>query len=253
MNPELSDIIALEIKKELAERYFGFRKLVEEDKLDFSEKVDQYAFILEKRISFDLLRIYSLLGNENHIHAFLRIIGLPEEEWPRYYHSVFTDEEMIRRRVFKGIRTRGLTKKRRFTHLLIDCYENLCDNAVRYQDKFAQLIEKAALINEEIRLFHRQNDLGTILGFLRSLGDASTYGSMQGGLESGIASSLEKKMAIPLLDPVERYLPRFPALPPLDTIRGDLKRLAARAYATHSPEDRLFFTSKKEPADRILD
>jgi hypothetical protein len=39
--PTLEDIMSSEIKRDIAMRYFGFRKLIEEDELALSEKTKQ--------------------------------------------------------------------------------------------------------------------------------------------------------------------------------------------------------------------
>ena len=73
------EFLADEIKRDIAERYFGFRKLIEEDTIALKDKIKLHSFILEKRISFDLVRIYVLLKDENLIKEFLDLIGLHEE------------------------------------------------------------------------------------------------------------------------------------------------------------------------------
>ena len=46
MNPGFEDIIAIELKKEIAERYFGFRKMIEDDTLDLMQKMKyQLSFL----------------------------------------------------------------------------------------------------------------------------------------------------------------------------------------------------------------
>ena len=60
----IDEVLSTEIKRDIAERYFSFRKLIEEDEMDLEEKIRQYSIILEKRISFDLIRIYILLKKE---------------------------------------------------------------------------------------------------------------------------------------------------------------------------------------------
>lgn len=73
---DFEDYLSLELKSEMASSYFGFRKLIEEDSLEYHDKVRQYSFILEKRISFDLIRIYILLQEEELIDAFLELCHL---------------------------------------------------------------------------------------------------------------------------------------------------------------------------------
>ena len=67
MKTNFEDILAVELKREIAERYFGFRKMIEEDTLDLTEKIKFQLSILEKRISYELIRIYILLKNDRRI------------------------------------------------------------------------------------------------------------------------------------------------------------------------------------------
>ena len=44
----LDDVLAAELKQEIAGRYFGFRKLIEEDSQDYAQKVREHSFIWKK-------------------------------------------------------------------------------------------------------------------------------------------------------------------------------------------------------------
>ena len=230
--PEFQDFLALEIKKEMADRYFGFRKLIEEDKLDFSEKARQYSFILEKRIIFDLIRIYILLQTEPLVQRFLALIALPPT---LFYDPYLTESPTIRARAFEGVRLHGLTRAGRFGNLFFDCYGRLEAHVEQYREKFAELQGYQKEINEEIDAFYRKNDLGTIMGFLRALGDEDRTGGMAGGMETGMAQDLENKMRIEPQLPVEHYLPIMPPLPALSSIRGELKKLVQESFRLHGP------------------
>ncbi|MEW6291258.1 MAG: hypothetical protein AB1545_15555 [Thermodesulfobacteriota bacterium] len=247
MPPRVDEVIAYEIKRDIADRYFGFRKLIEKDKLDLENEIRIHSFILEKRISFDLIRLYIILKDEELIDSFLSLTGIDKKQ---FYDPYFTESATIQDRVFEGIRVRGLTRSGRFHHLAMDCYERLAVHSEQYRLKFAELQEANANIAEEIKVFYEQNDLGSILGFLRSLGGSHRMGDMEGGMEIGMAQSLEKKMAIAPLLPIENYLPVIKPLPPPAGIARDLKKLLDRAYKLHDEETLDFLTSKKRAASR---
>ncbi|OGQ87364.1 MAG: hypothetical protein A2512_08425 [Deltaproteobacteria bacterium RIFOXYD12_FULL_56_24] len=232
-SPNIHDVLAYEIKKEIADRYFGFRKLIEDDKLDFVEKTRQYSFILEKRISFDLIRIYIVLKDEPLIHRFLALTGLPAD---LFYDPYLSQSGTIRQRVFSGVRIHGLTHAGRFKNLVFDCYERLEVHVTEYRSRFAELKRYREEINEEIEIFYRKNDLGSIMGFLRTLGDPNKTGSMEGGMEMGLGQSMEAKMRIEPQLPPEHYLPVIQSLPPLASIKGELKSIIRAAYEEHGTE-----------------
>ncbi|MCB2182142.1 MAG: hypothetical protein KQH63_08970 [Desulfobulbaceae bacterium] len=246
MTPKIDDVIAYEIKKDIADRYFGFRKLIEEDELDLQHHIRQQSFILEKRISFDLIRLVILLKGEELIASFFDMTSLDKD---RFFDPFFVDAPTIRERVFEGVKIHGLTKFKKFRNLVLDSYERLTVHTAQYMERYRQLQEEKEVIDEEIKLFYQKNDLGSIMGFLRSLGDTKSSGSMQGGMEIGMAQSLEKKMAIPPPLPIENYLPVIDPLPPLDNISKKLKKLIDQAYKLHDQEAILFFITEK-PAVR---
>jgi len=245
--PDIEDVLAFQVKKELADRYFGFRKLIEEDKLDFSEKTRQYSLILEKRIRFDLIRIHLLLQQEELVLAFFTLTGLPA---PLFYDSSLTQSNTLRERVFTGVRLHGLTQAGRFKNLIFDCYERLEAHMEQYREKFEELKEYREDINVEIKNFHRNNDLGSIMGFLRQLNDPNRSGSMEGGLENGIFENLDSKMRIEPELPVEHFLPFLPPLPELNSIRPELKELSERACRHHGRQLLKILSSMERLAPR---
>ena len=230
MSPDIDQVLAYEIKKEIADRYFGFRKLIEEDKQELEERLRQQSFILEKRITFDLLRIYLLLEDDLLIKDFLKMSSLAED---LFYDRALCRSEEIKKRVFEGVRLEGFTHKGRFTKLLLECYERLTFHVDMYRLKFAELMELRTAIADEIRVFYRQNELGTIIGFMQSLGNISSCGSLEGGMEVGMAMELEKKMRIEPPLPIEQYLPVVAPLPDLKSANRILKNLASRAWQNH--------------------
>jgi hypothetical protein len=239
MSPDIDKVLAFEIKQEIASRYFGFRKLIEEDTVSLKQQIREHSFILEKRITFDLLRIYLLLKSEVLIKLFLIRIGLDSDTYydPSLHHSA-----VLRDRIFSGLQTNGWTRKRRFHNLLETCYENLHFHAEQYRKGFSELIEEQDVIKEEIALFYKKNELGSILTFFQSLGDANACCGLEGGMEPGLSSTLEQKMRIEAPLPIEQSLPLLPPLPQLNAIQGGLRQWVHEAYKLHSKDDLLLFT-----------
>lgn len=241
MSLDVSDIIAIEIKQELANRYFGFRKLIEEDTLALADKVRQYAFILEKRISFDLIRIYILLRDQVLIGRFLLLANLPER---LFYDPYLAESPTIRQRVFEGVRFRGLTRRGCFTNAITDCYERLEEGIGQYREKFAELEATRQTISAEIDLFYQKNDLGSILGFLRGLGDAPTDHPMQGGMEPNIAADLDLKLRIQPPAPISHSLPLIAPLPPIGSVIRPLREIIDQAFKLQTQDIHAYLTSK---------
>ncbi len=231
MTPNFEDIMAVELKKEIAERYFGFRKMIEEDELDLMQKMKYQISILEKRISFELIRIYVLLKDEELIQHFMELTGWEER---LFYDPYITESETIRKKVFKGIKVRGLTKGGRFKNLVFDSYERLVEHVEHYRGDFEEIETTRETINEEIKLFYRKNDIGNIMGFLRSMdsigGNEDTMGITPA---VGSTSTLENKMRIQEPPPIDPELIDVPPLIPLPNISRDLKKLTDKAFKMH--------------------
>ncbi len=242
--PTLDETLSSEIKREMADRYFGFRKLIEEDKLDLAQKIRQYSFILQKRISFDLIRIYILLRDQGVIQRFLGLINLNQD---LFFDPYLIESPTIAQRVFECQHFRGITRFRRFMHYLFDCYESLLFHADYYALKIKELQQEQGMIADEIRLFYEQNDMNAMIGFLRSLGSAEVCGCMQGGMEIGIAEELDRKLHIEVPEAIELALPVLPPLRPLAEIKSELKALIKEAWRHQPPERVTMFGQKGTP------
>ncbi len=221
------EYLTIELKSEMANSYFGFRKLIEEDSLEYEDKVRQYSLILEKRISFDLIRIYILLQAEELIDAFLELCNLEKK---LFYDPYLIESETIKKRVFESVRMRGLTRQGRFQNFLIDCYDRLDFHIDGYRKKYKELEGIHDDILEEIKLFEKKHDLSAMMTFLHSLGGHPVAGNMEQGLETGVSLAIAKKMQIDVPEDVEYHLPVLPELPAYSDIKKELLSLSEQAY-----------------------
>lgn len=240
------EFLADEIKRDIAERYFGFRKLIEEDTVALRDKTKQHSFILEKRISFDLVRIYVLLRDENLIKEFLDLIGLHEK---LFYDPYLAESPTITKRVLQGVTITGFFRFRRFKNFVFDCYDHLTFHARLYAEKIEELEIEQGTIAEDIKQFYRSNDLSAILHFFQSL-ETPQVSTMQGEMEVGLASGLDEKLYIPPPQPIEQVLTILPPLKPLSEIKGPFKKLIRKAYAIQTPEILNYFDKKNAPGKR---
>jgi len=230
MKTNFEDYLSVELKREIAERYFGFRKMIEEDTLDLNEKIKYQLSILEKRISYELIRIYILLKDEQFIHQFMELTGWEEK---LFYDPYITESATIRKKVFKGIKIRGLTRAGRFKNLVFDAYERLAAHVQHYRENLEDIETSRETINEEIELFYRENDIGNIMGFLRALEGSSSEDSMGVNPDAGSIDTFADKMRIEKPPPIDPELIAIPPLVSLHNIRKELKKLVDKAYKLH--------------------
>ena len=230
MKPGVEDIMAVELKREIAERYFGFRKMIEEDSLDLVQKMKYQISVLEQRISFELIRIYILLKNEKLIHDFMELTGWEEK---LFYDPYITESATIRKKVFKGIKIRGLTRSGRFKNLVFDAYERLVEHVAHYRENMEEIESLRETITEEINLFYRKNDIGNIMGFLRAMDSPGGEDRMGVSPDAGSTNTFEHKMRLQEPPPLDPELITIPPLVPLPNISKELKKLVDKAYKLH--------------------
>ncbi len=225
---DFAKTLAFEVKKDIAERYFGFRKIIEEDSDAYQKEVISSTLVLETQIGFDLLRIYALLQEDELIQGFYEITNLGEV---LFFDSYVSSSPTIRKRLFEDQEVHGFFRKSRFQNMFFDVYGNLRSHVDEYRDRIADLAEDQEVIEEEIKLFYQKNDISGIMLFLRNLdGDSRTSGTMSGGLESGGTISMEEKMRLHAPQPVEKFLPLLQALPDPSSIHSELQSLIDKAY-----------------------
>ena len=219
--------LAFEVKKDIAERYFGFRKIIEEDSTAYQQKVIDSALSLENEIGFDLLRIYALLQDDTLIRHFYELTKLGDV---LFFDSYVATSPTIRKRLFKSRKTRGFFKKSRFSNMFFDVYDELQIHVEKYRASLAALVEEHDLIEEEINLFYKKNDISGIMLFLRNLdGDPTTSGTMTGGIHARGNSSIENKMRLRAPESAEKFLPILSSIPAAPTIRDDLNQLIKKS------------------------
>ncbi|NTV12418.1 MAG: hypothetical protein HGA96_00550 [Desulfobulbaceae bacterium] len=229
MDLDIAKVMTYEIKKEMAERYFGFRKLIDEDKLKLATQMRRQTMTSEQRIVMDLARIYILLQDQRLIKRFLTVSGLEEE---LFYDEYLVSSPTIRARVFAGMQTRGLTRAGRFKNLLLDCYDLLVADVDAYREKFGELLDSREFIRAEIKLFYQKNDLSSMLGFLRQL-DGDDNAGLAGPVVAKVGEDMESKLKVEPPEAIEHHLPIIPPLVVPARIRRELKKLAEEALAGH--------------------
>ncbi len=230
MDSDITDFLNLEIKRELAERYFSFRRLIEDDTKALNESIASFLFI-EQKVAVDLTRIYILLNDPDLIWDFLYLSGLERD----FFLDMYVRESpTIKERLFKDVKVWGLTWSGRFTKLFLACYDDLVDHVAEFRENYAELETSHGILAEEIDLFYRKNDISSIMGFLRSVDSGGEVGGkLEGAITSGFNESIEEKMRIKAPQPLEKSLTVMPPLVPAAQIKKELKKLAAAALAFH--------------------
>jgi hypothetical protein len=226
---DITKILAFEVKKEMADRYFGFRKRIEDDTKAYISKLTASSLDLENRIGFDLIRLYILLQKEELIREFLNLVNLPRE----FFYDPYTiTSPTIRKRVFSGLKCHGFSRKGRFRKMFMDTYRSLAKNIEDYRTTLAELTEEQQTIHEEINIFYRKNDIDGIMSFIRRLDspDSGSAEMMQTAVPLIAEQQLSTKMRLHPPIPAGEMLPHLPSLPPPESLQPRLDNLLNEAY-----------------------
>lgn len=227
---DFNTTLAFEVKKEIADRYFGFRKIIEEDSNEYQHNIIAAALELEEKIGFDLVRLYVLLQDNALINDLFRVTGLGEF---LFYDQYISKSPTIRKRVLIEIPVHGLTRKRRFRNMFFDIYAILEEHVAEYRQRILDLAGDQETIKEEINLFYQKNDISGIMLFLRGMDGASpgSAGPMAGAIDTESGITMEQKMRLQPPAPVEKFLPVLSPVPPAKEIKDELQRLVDTAFA----------------------
>jgi hypothetical protein len=225
---DITDILAFEVKKEMADRYFGFRKRIEDDTAAYTKRLTISSLELENRIGFALIRIYILLRQESLIYSFISLVGLPKDY---FYDRYLLESPTIRKRIFAGQVYRGLTWKRGFRNMFFDTYTSLVEHIDEYRKTINELTDEQETIREQINLFYRKNDIDSIMSFIRRLDnpDPSILTTMQPEIAGGPGQGLSSQLRLHPPLPACEMLPTIPALPPQKAIHSQLMKLVNAA------------------------
>lgn len=233
MTYDIATALNLEIKKEMADRYFSFRTLIERDTKALNQAVAD-AVKIEQVVVIDLTRIYILLHDEQLVDTFTHLSGLGTTY---YFDPYILTSKTIRERMFQDVSVWGLTWRGRFSKIFLNCYNDARKHIDVFRSLRAELYEEQEVIGQTIDLFYRQNNISSMLGFFRSLDSTAQMGSaMEGGMNSGFDETLEKKMQIIRPRPVDRGINVIPPLVPAEQLKDKLQDLADQAFTFH-PSD----------------
>ncbi len=222
----MEEMLSLELKREMADRYFGFRARIEQESRLFDEQISEALVQLERDVGFDLIRLYMLLGSEPLIQAFFQLTHFHDT---LFLDSYIIESSSLRGRLFKGQLVHGFTRYLRFTHLFFDIYRRLQKGLEDYAGLLDHLAKQGQAIKTAIEHFEHNNDLSSMMGFLRRI-DGQSNTMVDGDHMPLRDATLDTKLRLPRPSDVTSLLPAYPLLPPLKNCKGKLTQLLKQAY-----------------------
>lgn len=233
---DISTILAFEVKKELAGRYFGFRKIIEDDTTTYQQQILALSLKFENKIGKNLIEIYTLLQSETLIKQFLDSCKFKDSLFFNNFVHLSLGEKQ---KIFACRDIHGFTRKRRIRNALLDTYQTLSLHVTDYNISINNLCSKHDTIREQINIFYEKNDLSGIMQFLGNLDANPTQASstMAVHTQPKPYNGMEEKMRIRPPTHVKEMLPELPAIPAFKFIKKKLIKLANLSYKQHQDLD----------------
>jgi hypothetical protein len=234
---DFTKALTFEIKKDIADRYFGFRKRIETESNEYLEKLQAAGDGKTAEIIADVERMHCLLRKEDLFRSFVDFLQLPDiltssmacsmacatinPQCPSQWQTLFA-----------GQKGKGLTRSRRYRNLAYGIYRSLSDNIAAYRDIFTRLEEEYEDIREEIDSFYRKNDLSSILNFLREIDNPGGFhnGILQADRASLAGRDMDQELRIKPPPPVSSRMHSLVQPPPLQEAKATLDGLLKLAF-----------------------
>jgi hypothetical protein len=237
MPPPVADIsaaLAYQVKKEIAENYFGSLKVLEEERDDLTRQEGILEKVWEQEVLSVLTGIYLLFTREEEGRAFLDLIK---------------GENLIET-IKQGLKDQGinpfppscplpftLTSKGKYKKLIFTLYQLAKTKGDALWNEFQTLQKKWRLFNEDLAKFNSSYNLSDILSLIHSLESRDDL--------KGVLGENTDPRAVPLLEEKMRLKPLglghegegfLRPLPPLKEIQRPLKLLIELTFYSHCPE-----------------
>lgn len=232
MDNDISKSLAFQVKRELAERYFGTRKFIEDEIVGLKEMVVELKMFYVDKIGRDLVRIYALLRDHELIREFMNAAGWKEIP---FYDEYVLDSESIRHRLMEPILITGWFSKGKFINMLIDSYERLYHDWSDYSDLYNDVREEYEVIKEEVRQFRVKYSLDEIMSFVGEL-DEEQAPDIMGVVDSGGRERLAGRMELSMPPDIMQDVVELPSLPRPDMMKKTLEDLGSKAEPHHREE-----------------
>ena len=225
MEGDISKALTYQVKKEIAERYFGTRRLIEHDMASINDLILLINKKYENKIGPGLVRIYSLLMDMDIIEKFLEFI-----QWDGhpFLDNYVVESETIRKRLIEKLHSHGWLQKTRFANLVFDSYRQLYRECQAIVDMEKEAVEELQVVKEELKLFKDKYSLEEIMTFVRNLDfQGQDMAKVMGGnITSFDPDELTKKMDLGNIETLEKQLPRIPVLPEPEALESELRNLS---------------------------
>jgi|GEM_PF-2398954 len=234
MTREVGDIaaaLAYQVKKEIAQNFFGTRRALEEEKEELQREKEELLKEWEEKVLPFLRKIRLLLKGEEEGRAFLALIGEKALAGQREQDE---GEALPKAEPSLPLPPFAWTRKSKYQKYLLALYRAAEAEARALEERFQALVTKGKLFNEDLTHFNTSFSLSEILSLTSALKEVDDAKCVLGeNCEPEAVPHLEEKLRLTPLNLDESSLPY---LPPLKTILKPLKELIRGAFRKYGEE-----------------
>ena len=230
MSTKVGDIaaaLAYQVKKEIAENYFGTRRELEEEREGLIRQANTIQKAWVQEVQALLVLIGELLLDPETVKSFPALLG--QERLP------LEVPERPDRTFCKAVEacplSFALTSQAKYQALIAQLYGLAWERSQSVLEKVRALEQKVRLHNEDLAKFSLSYSLQEILSFIKAIeGSSALKGVLGENTDPRAVPELEKKLMLKSLDPSGLGLTEIKPLPKLSQIRESLRRLVKQAF-----------------------
>jgi hypothetical protein len=224
---DIAAALAYQVKKEIAENYFGTRRELEEEREDLIRQADRIQKAWVEEVQVLLALIGELLLDPETVKSFLALLG--RERLP------LGVPELPERAFCKAMEacplSFALTSQAKYQALIAHWYGLAWERSQPVLEKVRALENKVRLHNEDLAKFSLAYSLQEILAFIKAIeGSSALKGVLGENADPRAVPELEKKLMLKSLDPSGLGLNEVKPLPTLSQIRESLRSLVIQAF-----------------------
>ncbi|MCJ7832867.1 MAG: hypothetical protein MUQ20_00585 [Deltaproteobacteria bacterium] len=231
---DIAAALAYQVKKEIAENYFGTRKILEEERDVLIRQGEQLKKTWDREVLPVLTNIFQLFVREEEGRAFLDLIKRGD--------LLISIRQSLRGEGINLSRLScslpfALTVKGKYKNLIINLYRKAKAKEDELGTEFNALGKKVRLFNEDVEKFNSCYHLSDILSLINSFENKSDLKGVLGeNTDPRAIPMLEEKLILKPLDLSGEGAAVIQTLPPLKEILGPLKQLILQTFDHHCSE-----------------
>jgi hypothetical protein len=234
MSPQAGDIsaaLAYQVKKEIAENYFGSRKILEEEREDLHRQEKKLQEVWSRTVRPNLVRICQSLIGKDETRAFLKLIQRGDLQ------NIIQQELKAPAEVSSPVECNlpfALTAKGKYKKMIYSLYQSARAQGDELWNEFQSWQKKVDLYNEDLDKFTTCYNLSDILSLIHSLENRDDLKGILGeNTDPRTVPLLEEKLILRPINPSQEGEALLRPLPPLKEIQKPLDLLLGLTFQAY--------------------